>query len=55
MMGKTRRFSIDRLSAILDYITSLEIDGCYENGKINHTMEFYSCINSIVDEGLLIK
>ena len=30
MIGKTRRFSIDRLSAIVDYLTSLEIEGAAE-------------------------
>lgn len=55
MAGKTRRFSIDRLSAILDYITSLEIEGAQENGKINHSIEFYTCINSLVREELLKK
>lgn len=55
MMGKTRRFSLDRVSAILDYLTSLEIEGCEEVNKINHTAEFYSCINSLVGEGLLKK
>ena len=55
MIGKTRRFTVDRLSAIVDYLTSLEIEGCHENDRINHTCEFYSCINSLVDEGLLRK
>jgi hypothetical protein len=27
LMGKTRRFSIDRLEAIVDYLSSIEIDG----------------------------
>lgn len=27
MVGKTKRFAIDRLAGIVDYLTSLEIEG----------------------------
>ena len=30
LLGKTRRFGIDRLQAIVDYLSSLEIDGAHE-------------------------
>mgnify|MGYP003842119647 CR=1 FL=1 len=46
-LGKTRRFPLERLIAIADYLSSLEIEGSYENTKLNHTLEFYSCINSL--------
>jgi len=55
LLGKTRRFTLDRLTAIADYLSSLEIDGSKENKKINHSVEFYSCINSLVQEELLKK
>lgn len=33
MLGKTRRFTLDRLIAIADYLASLEIEGSFENTK----------------------
>ena len=55
LVGKTKRFVIDRLIAIIDYFTSLEIEGAQECQKLCHTSEFYSCINSLVKEDLLKK
>jgi len=55
LLGKTKRFGIDRLAAIVDYLTSLEIEGANECRKLNHTAEFYACINTLVDEDLLIR
>jgi hypothetical protein len=55
LVGKTKRFVIDRLIAIVDYFTSLEIEGAQECQKLCHTSEFYSCINSLVKEDLLKK
>lgn len=54
-MGKTKRFGIDRLAAIVDYLTSLEIGEANECKKLNHSAEFYACINTLVDEDLLKK
>ena len=53
LLGKTKRFGIDRLTAIVDYLSSLEIDGANECKKLNHSAEFYACINTLVDEDLL--
>jgi len=53
MLVKTRRFSMDILSAILDYLTSLEIEGAAECQKVSHTADFYACVNSLVVEELL--
>ena len=55
MVGKTKRFVIDRLAGIVDYLTSLEIEGAGECRKLNHTAEFHACINSLVKEDLLKK
>ena len=55
MVGKTKRFVIDRLAGIVDYLTSLEIEGAEECRKLNHTAEFHACINSLVKEDLLKK
>jgi hypothetical protein len=46
---------VDRLSAIVDYLTSLEIAGATESKKLNHSAEFFACINTLVDEDLLKK
>lgn len=45
LVGKTRRFNIDRLLAIADYLSSLEIDGSTEISYTNHSQEYLSCIN----------
>jgi hypothetical protein len=55
LVGKTKRFVIDRLAGIVDYLTSLEIEGAEECKKLNHTAEFHACINSLVKEDLLKK
>jgi hypothetical protein len=48
LLGKTRRFGIDRLMAISDYLASLEIDGATECLNINHSTEYLACINTLV-------
>jgi hypothetical protein len=55
MVGKTKSFSLDRLSAIVEYFTSIEYESCRERELISHSMDFYSCINSLVREDLLKK
>jgi hypothetical protein len=54
-MGKTKRFGIDRLIAIVDYLCSLEIENANECLLKNHTAEFYACLNTFVKEDLLKK
>ena len=55
LVGKTKRFVIDRLAAIVDYLISLEIEGADECQRLNHTAEFHACINSLVKEDFLKK
>eukprot|EP00355_Strombidium_rassoulzadegani_P000262 CAMPEP_0168609292 /NCGR_PEP_ID=MMETSP0449_2-20121227/1119_1 /TAXON_ID=1082188 /ORGANISM="Strombidium rassoulzadegani, Strain ras09" /LENGTH=206 /DNA_ID=CAMNT_0008649407 /DNA_START=18 /DNA_END=634 /DNA_ORIENTATION=+ len=55
LVGKTKRFGIDRMIAIADFLTSLEIDGAAEVKRINHSAEFFACVNTLVKEGLLKK
>jgi hypothetical protein len=55
LVGKTKRFVVDRLAAIVDYLTSLEIEGADECKRLNHSAEFHACINSLVKEDLLKK
>lgn len=55
LVGKTKRFVVDRLNAIVDYFISLEIEGADECQRLNHTAEFHACINSLVKEDLFQK
>jgi len=55
LVGKTKRFNLDRLVSISDYLSSLEIEGSSEFMRVNHTCEFYSCINTLAKEELLKK
>lgn len=55
LFGKTKRFGIDRLISIVDYLISLEIEGSNETLLVQHSNEFYACINTLVKEDLLKK
>ena len=55
MLGKTKRFSLDRLLAIAQHLASIEIENAAECQMINHSMDFYACINTLVHEDLLKK
>lgn len=55
LLGKTKRFSFDRLLAIAQHLASIEIDGATECKLINHSLDFYACINTLVNEELLTK
>ena len=55
MVGKTRRFTIDRLVAIVQFLTTLELEGSDESKLLNQSTDFYACINTLVDEGILKK
>ena len=56
MLGKSKRFPIDRLVAILDYFVSIQAETCQENMKTQfHSLDYYANINSLANEGLLKK
>ena len=56
LKGKSKRFSLERYSAVLDYLMSIQAENCYENKEINgHSLEYFSTINSLAEEGLLKK
>ena len=55
MVGKSKRFSLERFSAILDYLVSTQAEECQENIIHGHTLEYYATINSLAGEGLLKK
>ena len=55
LVGKTRRFCIDRLVAIAQFLCSLEIENSNECKNLNQSFDFYSCINTLVNEDLFKK
>ena len=55
MCGKSKRFSLERFSAILDYLVSTQAEESQENLTHGHTLEYYATINSLAGEGLLKK
>ena len=55
MVGKSKRFGLDRFSAVLDYLVSTQAEECKENRIHGHSLEYYATINSLADEGLLKK
>ena len=55
-MGKSKRFNLERYSAVLDYLMSVQAEECYENKQITgHSLDYYSTLNSLAEEGLLKK
>ena len=53
-MGKSKRFTLERYSAVLDYLMSVQAEECYENKQITgHSLDYYSTLNSLAEEGLL--
>ena len=55
LLGKTKRFSFDRLLAITQHLASIEIEGATECKLIKHSLDFYACVNTLVNEDMLTK
>jgi len=64
LAGRTKKFHIDRLIAIIEYFMSILLPKCEDIKNVNHGIDFYSCviiilkppqINSLAAEGLLKK
>ena len=56
LLGKSKRFTLERYSAVLDYLMSIQAENCYENKHVDgHSLEYFSTINSLAEEGLLKK
>ena len=55
MVGKSKRFNLERYSAILDYLISTQAEESQENLIHGHSLEYYATINSLAGEGLLKK
>ena len=54
-MGKTKRFTVDRMVAIAQFLASMELEGADEQQLVNQSADFYACANTLVTEGLLKK
>ena len=55
MKGKSRKFSLERLTAILDFILRLEIGESHEYkvDSCGHSLDYYATISSLAEENLL--
>jgi hypothetical protein len=53
MLGKSKRFNIERFTAVLDYLLSIYAEKVTENQLFGHTAEFYATLNSLANDGLL--
>jgi hypothetical protein len=55
MLGKSKRFNLERFSAVLDFMLSLYAEKCVENKLYGHSLEYYAALNNLVNYGLLKK
>lgn len=55
MAAKNKRFSLERFSAVLDYLISTQAETSQENKIYGHSLEYFATINSLAGEGLLKK
>ena len=55
MVGKSKRFTLERYAAVLDYLISTQAEEAQENKMYGHSLEYYATINSLAGEGLLKK
>jgi len=53
MLGKSKRFNLERFTAVLDYLLSIYAGKASENQLYGHTVEFYATLNSLANDGLL--
>ena len=45
LLGKTKKFSSERLFAIIDFLISIEADGSFEHKALNKTLDYLSCVS----------
>jgi hypothetical protein len=55
LLGKSKRFNIDRYLAILDYFVHLTAGDTSEAKLIGHSLDYLATLNSLAEEGLLKK
>ena len=55
MLGKSKKFNIDRYFAILDYILWMTASETQEAKSYSHSLDYLATVNSLADEGLLKK
>lgn len=54
MLG-TKKFSVERFLAIVDYLISLDAENSTEHKNLSRSCDYLACINSLAEEGLLKK
>jgi hypothetical protein len=55
LLGKSKKFSIERFVAILDYFVMLKAEDTHEAKLVGHSMDYLATLNSLADQGLLKK
>jgi hypothetical protein len=55
MKGKSKKFSLERLTAVLDYLLRLEIADSneYTADSCGHSLDYYATINTLCADGVL--
>jgi hypothetical protein len=55
LKGKSKKFSLERLTAIMDYLVRLEVGASQEFLKtsVGHSLDYYATFNSLADMNLL--
>lgn len=55
MVGKSKKFNVDRYLAILDYLVLLTAEETDESQYVGHSLDYLATLNSLAEEGLLKK
>jgi Origin recognition complex (ORC) subunit 5 C-terminus len=55
LLGKSKKFNIDRYFAILDFFVNIVAIDTFEQKSHGHSLDFLATINSLAEEGLLKK
>jgi hypothetical protein len=55
MVGKSKKFNVDRYLAILDFFVMLTAEETDEAKYTGHSLDYLATLNSLAEEGLLKK
>ncbi len=53
LMGKTKKFTSERLFSILDFIYAIEAENSTCHTNHSRSCDYMACVNSLCEEGLL--
>ena len=55
LKGKSKKFSLERLTAIMDYLLQLEVGQSqeFQKSSVGHSLDYYATFNSLADMNLL--